>query len=265
MSAGLSDDRALLEAAAREAGALALGLRKKRLRIQNKPGGSPVTNADLAVDALLAERLRTARSNYGWLSEETADGPARLSTRRQFVVDPIDGTVAYMKGMPWFTVALAVIESGAPVAAAIYAPALDEMFTASAGDGATLNGTPIEAAATCDIGGCNMLGDLRAFQATHWGQPWPDMNVQRRNSIAYRMALVAAGEFDAAVALSRKHDWDVAAGALIATEAGALCTDHQGMAYRFNERDPWQTSLVCAAPALHPLLIARTAAIDLPA
>ena len=258
------DDAALLEAAAREAGGLALKLRKRRLTIENKPGGSPVTNADLAVDALLTERLRGARPEYGWLSEETADDPARLSTARQFVVDPIDGTVAYMKGMPWFTVALAVIEGGAPVAAAIYAPALDEMFVARAGGGTTLNGVKAEAAVTCDVGGCNMLGDLRAFQSADWSEPWPDMNVQKRNSIAYRMALVAAGEFDAAVALSRKHDWDVAAGALIATEAGALCTDHKGRPYRFNKPDPWQPALVCAAPALHPSLIRRTAAIDLP-
>jgi len=260
-----AEDAALLEAAAREAGALALKLRKRRLQVQNKPGGSPVTNADLAVDALLTERLRGARPDYGWLSEETADDPARLSTGRQFIVDPIDGTVAYMKGMPWFTVALAVIEGGEPVVAAVYAPALDAMFVASAGAGTTLNGDQARAAVTCDISGCNMLGDLRAFQHPHWSEPWPDMNVQKRNSIAYRMALVASGEFDAAVALSRKHDWDVAAGALIASEAGATVTDHTGAPYRFNKPDPWQASLLCAAPALHPLLLARTAAIDLPA
>lgn len=262
---GFAEDARLLEAAAREAGALALELRKGRLQVQTKPGGSPVTNADLAVDALLTERLRGARPDYGWLSEETADDPARLATRRQFIVDPIDGTVAYLKGMPWFTVALAVIEDGRPTAAAIYAPALNEMFIASVGGGTTVNGAKAEAAATCDIGGCNMLGDLRAFQTPHWPDPWPDMNVQKRNSIAYRMALVASGEFDAAVALNRKYDWDVAAGALIVTEAGAIVTDHLGASYRFNKPDPWQASLVCAAPALHPLLLARTAAIDLAA
>lgn len=260
-----AEDALLLERAAREAGALALKLRKRRLKISNKPGGSPVTDADLAVDARLTELLRDARPEYGWLSEETADDPARLSTPRQFIIDPIDGTVAYMKGMPWFTVALAVIEAGKPVAAAIYAPALDEMFVASAGAGTTVNGVRAEAAVTCDVGGCNMLGDLRAFQGQQWKTPWPDMNVQKRNSIAYRMALVASGEFDAAVGVSRKWDWDVAAGALIATEAGALCTDHKGRSYVFNKPEPWQPSLVCAAPALHPLIIERTAPIDLPA
>lgn len=260
-----ADDARLLEGAAREAGALALRMREAGLKVRNKPGGSPVTDADLAVDAMLAERLRGARPDYGWLSEETADDRGRLSTERQFIVDPIDGTVAFMKGMPWFTVALAVIEDGQPVAAAIYAPALDEMFLASAGGGTTVNGATATAAATCDVGGCNMLGDLRAFQHPSWEVPWPEMNVQKRNSIAYRMALVAAGEFDAAVALSRKWDWDVAAGALIATEAGAVVSDHEGRPYLFNKPRPYQASLVCAAPQLHPLILNRTRGAQIPA
>lgn len=258
-------DLALLESAARDAGALALKLRLGRLSIRNKAGGSPVTNADLAVDALLTQQLRDARPDYGWLSEETADDPARLSTRRQFVVDPIDGTAAYMKGLPWFTVALAVVENGKPVAAAIFAPELGDMYLARLGGGATRNGEPARVSARGGLAGCRMLGDVRTFEQRRWAEPWPPMDVQKRSSIALRMALVAAGAFDAALALNIKHDWDVAAGALVATEAGARVTDHQGRPYRFNRPDPWQPSLVCAGPTLHALLIARTAEVDLAA
>ncbi len=258
-------DVALLEEAAREAGALALRLRRGRLSIRNKAGGSPVTNADLAVDALLTERLRGARPDYGWLSEETADDSARLTTRRQFVVDPIDGTAAYMKGLPWFTVALAVVENGRPVSAAILAPELDDMYLARRGGGATLDGAPIQTSGREALDGCAILGDIRTFEPRRWAEPWPRMDVQKRSSIALRMALVAAGAFDAAVALNIKHDWDVAAGALVAGEAGARVTDHTGRPYRFNRPDPWQPSLVCAGPALHAQLIARTAEVELAA
>ncbi|HYE42360.1 MAG TPA: inositol monophosphatase family protein, partial [Caulobacteraceae bacterium] len=109
-----------------------------------------------------------------------------------------------------------------------------------------------------------MLADAALFDRSKWADPWPVMRFDKRNSIAYRMALVGAGAFDAAMALSPKWDWDVCAGELIAEEAGARCTDHRGRPYRFNKPDPRQPSLVCAAPALHPLILRRCAPISLP-
>ena len=259
----MSPDLNLLRDAARAAGALALERRRRGLKITAKPGGSPVTDADLAVDALLRETLTAARPDYGWLSEETADSPERLDRSRIFVVDPIDGTIAFMKNRPWWTVALAVIEDGRPVAAVVHAPALHETFEAAAGAGARLNGQPITASDITSLDDASVLADARLLEGPQWPEPWPAMRFERRNSIAYRMALVAAGAFDAAIALTPKWDWDVAAGALIAEEAGARVSDHHGGAWRFNRPDPRQASLVCAAPALHPLIVRRCAPIPL--
>ena len=122
----LCADLDLIRQAALDAGALAVAERARGLSTRNKAGGSPVTSGDLKVDAMLRERLLGARPDYGWLSEETADSPERLEKRRIFVVDPVDGTVAYMKGKPWWCTPIAVIEDGRPVAAVIHAPALGE-------------------------------------------------------------------------------------------------------------------------------------------
>lgn len=259
----MSPDLALLVEAAREAGELALTRRRQGLKITRKPGGSPVTDADLAVDALLGERLRAARPDYGWLSEETADDAGRLSRPRIFIVDPIDGTAAYMKHKPWWTVALCVAEHGLPIAAVVHAPVVGETYAAAAGQGATLNGAPIAASAVDRLADAAVLASAAQFQGPEWTTPWPQMRLETRNSIAYRMALVGAGAFDAALALTPKWDWDVAAGALIACEAGAITSDHHGRPYRFNRPTPRQGSLVCAAPALHPLIIERCAPIPL--
>lgn len=257
-------DVQLLSEAARDAGALALSLREQGLKIWSKGDAGPVTDADIAVNDLLMARLRGARPDYGWLSEETADGPERLSKSRVFVVDPIDGTVAFMKGKPWWTVALAVIEDGIPTAAVVYAPALNESFEAVAGGGATLNGAVIQASDASTLDDAAMLADASLFDRPIWPDPWPVMRFDKRNSIAYRMALIAAGAFDAAMALSPKWDWDVCAGSLIATEAGAKVSDHRGRPYHFNRPDPRQAALVCSASALHPLILKRCAPIHLP-
>lgn len=256
-------DLDLIREAALAAGDLALSEREQGLKIWSKSGGSPVTSADLAVDQLLRDRLLTARPDYGWLSEETADSADRLSKRRIFVVDPIDGTVAYMKDKPWWCVPIAVVEDGRPVAAVIHAPMLNETFVATLGGGATLNGRSVTASDTTDLDDASVLADARLMEGPHWPEPWPAMRYEKRNALAYRMALVAAGAFDAAIALTPKWDWDVCAGALIAEEAGAKVSDHHGGQWRFNQPDPRQTSLICSAPALHPLIVRRTAPIPL--
>lgn len=256
-------DLALIRDAALAAGELALAEREAGLKTWSKPGGSPVTSADMAVDRALKDVLLSAQSDYGWLSEETEDNADRLSRRRIFVVDPIDGTVAYLKGKPWWCIPIAVVEDGRPVAAVIHAPALNETFCATLGGGATLNGQPITASDTDDLDDASVLADARLMEGPHWNEPWPPMRYEKRNAIAYRMALVAAGAFDAAIALTPKWDWDICAGALIAQEAGAIVSDHHGQPWRFNQGDPRQNSLICSAPALHPLIVRRTAPIPL--
>jgi myo-inositol-1(or 4)-monophosphatase len=256
-------DLDLIVAAAVEAGNLAVRLRDEGLTVEIKPDKTQVTNADFATDALLTQRLRTARPDYGWLSEETADNADRLSNRRLFVVDPIDGTRAFIRDRPWWSVSIAVVEDGLPIAGVVFAPDVEETYTAIAGQGAFMNGAPIHAS-DCDlIEGCGMIGDERMFSHPAWPQPWPSMRIEARNSTAYRMCLVAAGTFDAAIAIVAKSDWDLAAADLIAREAGAYCGDHLGRPFAYNQATPSQPSLVCAAPRLAPLILNRVGHIAL--
>jgi myo-inositol-1(or 4)-monophosphatase len=258
-----SSDLELLVAAAREAGAVALKRRNASLEIERKADGSPVTSADLEIDRLLHNGLIGARPDYGWLSEESADSPDRLQAERVFVIDPIDGTRAYIRGQPWFAVSLAVVENGRPIAGVVFAPALDALYAAAIGAASTLNGDAIGASRTARLEGAAMLGEERAFKHPAWREPWPAMRIEQRNALALRMALVAAGTFDAAVTLSPKHEWDIAAGTLIAHQAGAVACDHKGDPFVFNSPAALCPSLVCAAPLLAPLILERTRPIDL--
>ena len=257
-------DLALICEAARAVGETALQLQSEGLRVWSKDNRTPVTNADIEVDGLLKAMLLQAKPEYGWLSEETADDPARLDRKRLFVVDPIDGTAAFMNYKPWWAVSIAVVEDGQPIAAVVHAPELDETFTAEAGRGAHLNGQPIQASTTAELPQSGMLGDPKMFAHPSWRRPWPDMRIETRNSIAYRLCLVADGRFDAALALSSKSEWDLAAADLIRAEAGAVLTDHKGRTFSYNKPVPLMPSLICAAPAMHPLILERVAHIDLP-
>jgi myo-inositol-1(or 4)-monophosphatase len=258
-----SADTALLIEAGRAAGALLLEWLEKGAKVWNK-GGTPVTEADHASNALLAERLRGARPGYGWLSEETLDDPARLAMKRVFIVDPLDGTVSFIKRKDDFTVALAVVEDGRPVSAVVFNPVRDEMYAASLNGGATLNGAALQVKAPSQIEGCRMIAAKDMFQHPAWPQKWPAMDFMKIGSIAYRLALVAADKGDATVALSTKCDWDIAAGELIAAEAGAQVTAHDGGQFRYNQTSTNQRSLLAAPQPLYDALSARLAPIKLP-
>jgi myo-inositol-1(or 4)-monophosphatase len=253
----MSADLQLLKDVVREAGARAIALREAGLSIEHKPGGSPVTNADHDIDAFLKERLRAARPDYGWLSEETPDNPERLAKSTLFLCDPIDGTSAFMKGKEAWSICAAVVANGRPVAGVVFAPSVNEFYEAEAGEGARLNGAPIRVTDRVQLEGCAMLGDAKMFAHPAWPEQWPPMHIETRNSIAYRMALVAAGRFDAVLAPSPKHDWDLAAGDLIVTEAGGLVTDHKGRSFVYNRPNPQQRALVCSGAGLHSLLLQR--------
>ena len=260
----LSADLVLIREAARQAGELAVALRQAGLSTETKADGTPVSNADIAVDDLLRSMLTAARPGYGWLSEETADDPARLQCSRVFVVDPIDGTRAFVKDRPWWAVSIAIVEGDRPIAGVIYAPDVEETYHAVAGEGAWRNGAVIKPSETASVEDCMMLADAPMFRHPAWPEPWPPMQVASRNSVAYRLCLVASGDFDAALALSSKSEWDLAAADLIATEAGCLVTNHKGEAFRYNQVAPKARSLVCAGPALHRLILDRVSPINLP-
>lgn len=264
----MPDDLALIVAAARDAGEIARHYFGGRYKQWDKGKGQPVTEADLAIDRFLSDTLAAARPDYGWLSEESVDNPARLAAQRIFIVDPIDGTIAFLKGRPHFTIAIAVIEDGRPTVATVYNPITEECFAATAGAGATLNGAPVRVSACDAVAGCRMLAAKSLFEHPGWLRlpvgAWPPMRIEQRNSIAYRLALVGAGQFDATLALSSKHDWDLAAGDLIVHEAGGCVSDHRGRLLRYNGPQPIQRSLVAAGPQLHALLLDRVRHVQLP-
>ena len=253
----LAADLALALEAATEAGAVAMRYFGTEMDVRDKSPNNPVSDADLAIDALLKERLLANRPSYGWLSEETADDQSRQSARFCWVVDPIDGTRAFIKAKPHFSVCIGLLADSEPVLGVVFNPATGEMFEAALGGGARLNGVAIAPSEVDRLEGCAMLGDPGMFRHPAWPRPWPDMDVVSRNSIAYRMCLVAAGQYDGAIALSAKSDWDLAAAAVIVAEAGALATTHEGAAFVYNQPVPVQKSLVVAGKPLHPLLIAR--------
>ncbi|HVV64155.1 MAG TPA: 3'(2'),5'-bisphosphate nucleotidase CysQ [Rhizomicrobium sp.] len=261
-------DRALLESAVREAGDIARRYYGGAYRRWSKERGSPVTEADLAIDAFLKQRLCAARPSYGWLSEESEDDGSRLTAQTIFAVDPIDGTVAFLKNRPHFTICAAVVHRRRPVAGAVYNPIAEECFTAHTGGGAFLNGAPIRVSARAELEGCSMLADKAMLTHPAWNappnRPWPEMRIETRNSIAYRLSLVAKGEFDAMMALSAKRDWDLAAGDIVLSEAGGMASAHDGAELMYNGADAIQPSIVGAGPKLHAALIARVGHIALP-
>jgi myo-inositol-1(or 4)-monophosphatase len=250
-------DLDLLEQNVREAGAIAREIFAGHCKTWAKTDGSPVTEADLAVNKYLTERLRGARPDYAWLSEESEDDRSRFSARRIFVVDPIDGTLAFVKRKPHFTISVAVVEGDRPETACVYNPITDECWTAAAGEGAHLNGTRIRVTAKDTLDGCNILASKKTLNDPRWNAPWPEMHVENPNSIAYRVALVADGRFDAGLTMAALHDWDLAGCDLIVGEAGGLLTTIEGDALFYNRVSAIQPSALAAGPKLHAVLVSR--------
>ncbi len=259
----LDADIALLNAAVREAGALALRYFRTDLAVWQKAGDTPVSEADIAVDRLLRQRLCGERPDYGWLSEETEDDSARLACERVWVVDPIDGTRAFLEGVPHFCHAAALVENGTPVLAVLFNPVEDRFYEAVANKGARLNGALIRVSHRQQIAGCRMAAFGPMFKHPAWPQPWPEMEIIQRDSVAWRLALVASGDADASMGLNTKNDWDLAAADLMVREAGGVMTAHDGKTLSFNNPVPQQPSFMAAGPSLHAALLARTVDIKL--
>jgi myo-inositol-1(or 4)-monophosphatase len=256
-------DLALLAEAARAAGRIALSFFRKSPEIWEKHADAgPVTEADYAVDRMLRDTLTGARPGYGWLSEETEDGPARLARPRSFIVDPIDGTRAFIAGEPSWAHSLAVVEAGQATAGVVYLPVPDLLYAATLGGGATLNGQPIRASGRTEETGATVLAGKTAFHPDLWPGGLPQIERKFRPSLAWRLALVGEGRFDAMLTLRPAWEWDIAAGALIAAEAGARVTDRHGGPLRFNSPHPQTAGVIAAAPALHAAFLARLAPAD---
>ena len=251
-------DLALLTHAARAAGGIAMKFWRQTPQVWEKPDGTgPVTEADLAVNAMLADTLRNARPDYGWLSEEDEDTAARRSTQKQFIIDPIDGTRAFMAGEETFAHSLAVSENGVVVAGVVYLPALDRLYTATATGLALKDGEPIRASTQANVEGATLLTTPPNLAPDHWPGGVPAVKRSFRTSLAYRLCLVAEGRHDGMLTLRDAWEWDIAAGALIAARAGATVTDRQNRPLIFNTQDAKRPGVLAAAPGLHAGLMSR--------
>ncbi len=253
----LTQDFDLLREAARAAAALAMSYWGRPLRHDRKSDGSTVTEADMAVDEMLAARLKEARPAYGWLSEESPEHTARLAASRVWVVDPIDGTRDFLRGGRDWTIALALVEDGAPVLSSVINPVHEEIFEAQAGKGAWLNGHRIHVSSQDRLAGARVAIGRAGFTKGAWRKPWPEASLVPANSTLYRMALIASGRADASFALNPKWEWDIAAGALLVTEAGGVITAASGAPLKFNSKEAQTQGFVAATPDLHPALIAH--------
>jgi myo-inositol-1(or 4)-monophosphatase len=243
-----------LEAAVAEAGKLALSMLNKGVKTWKKEFDSPVTDADIAVDALLRERLHSVAPAYGWQSEESPE-QIEGSHRRRWVIDPIDGTRSFIKKLPDWSIAAALVERGRPVVAVVHAPMTDEMFVAVAGGGASRNGMPIAASSTSSLSAARLTGPRSTLDALLEGGLRFEA-VPRIHSLALRFARVASGELDVALASERSRDWDLAAADLLVHEAGGLLSTDAGTRLVYDHPDMEHPPLVAAGSALHPIVIA---------
>lgn len=257
----LADAARTLDLVAAEAGELALRWfrlgEKTSARTDYKHGGSPVTEADLAVDAFLAERLRARFPDAAWLSEETADSDERLARETVIVVDPIDGTRAFADGDARWSVSIALVRAGRPIVGAIAAPAAGERYVAFADGGAWRNGEPLRIAPPATLAGGRLAGPQPSTGKVARAL---EMNVVPRiPSLALRFAMVAEGALEGALSSANSHDWDIAAADLILHEAGGLLAGLDGAQPRYNRRDLRHGPLAAAATAAHPELLAAFA------
>ncbi|PZX16525.1 myo-inositol-1(or 4)-monophosphatase [Palleronia aestuarii] len=248
-------DLPLLIDAARAAGQIAMLHWRADPKTWKKSDDSPVSAADLDVDAALRDALCGARPRYGWLSEESPDDGTRLGAEHCFIVDPIDGTRAYLDGQVDWGLSLAVAEGGQITAGVVHMPAKDLTYTAAIDEGAFLNGEQIGATSATSTRDATLLTSKATYASANWKEGVPHFSRKFRPSMAYRMALVGEGRYDAMMTLKLAWEWDIAAGSLIAAEAGAIVTDRRGGPLRFNS-ETRRTNGVLAAPAgLHAAIL----------
>ena len=245
-----------LEAAVREAGEIARVTSQRKFdRWTKGKDRSPVSEADIAVNDFLRERLAQLLPGAGWLSEETEDDPAARDMRHTWVVDPIDGTRAFIMGRPDWTISVALVEEGRPVLAALYAPVTEEMFLALQGAGSTCNGAPVRVPDGTDLTGVKAAGPKRMLERLEKAEPTA-LPQPKVHSLALRLTRVATGELDLAFASGGSHDWDLAAADLLVHEAGGVLTDLAGRSLSFNRPHLTHGPLVAAGPARHKALLA---------
>jgi myo-inositol-1(or 4)-monophosphatase len=251
-------DKALEAAkqAAYRAGAAILSYYQSPYDVRYKSIDNPVTTADLAANRILQDVLLGAFPDAGWLSEESADSPARLQREYTWVIDPIDGTKEFMQGIDEFAVVVALVIEEQVAVAVTHNPVRCEMMYASRGQGAFCNGSPIRVSTTACLQQAVVLSSRSETARGEWERFQEIFTVRPTGSVAYKLAQVARGKGDMTFSLVPKNEWDICAGTLLVTEAGGRVSDLSGAPFRFNQPDPLRSGIVTTNRFLHDPVLA---------
>jgi myo-inositol-1(or 4)-monophosphatase len=244
------------ERAGREAGAIIRQFYERGVDVGYKDAerDNPVTEADTQADACIKRIVREAFPEDGWLSEETRDSHERLSRRRCWIVDPLDGTKEFVQHIPELCVCIALVEDGSPIVGISFNPITDEMFSGARGRGLTLNGAPSHTSSTADLRQARILASRSEDKRGEWDPFKPHMRVELTGSVAFKLALIAAGRADGTFSLTPKHEWDVCAGAALIEAGGGRITDCYGEPLRFNREKPLLPGIIATnAPLFDPV------------
>lgn len=254
--AGLERELAIARKAALAAGKILLRYYERgSYKVGSKGYDNPVTSADLEADRTIKRMLTRSFPDYGWLSEETADTDDRLGRRRVWIVDPLDGTKEFIRGIPEFCVAIALVERGVPILGITHNPVKDEMFWAARGMGCHLNDEIVRVTRTRALKRATVLASRSETARGEWQVYHGTLKVSPTGSVAYKLALVAGGKADATFSRTPKNEWDIAAGAALVTEAGGMMTDIKGRPMRFNQKRTVRSGMIASNGLLHEALV----------
>jgi myo-inositol-1(or 4)-monophosphatase len=238
------------EEAARAAGAIIRELYERTVDVREKSRDNPVTEADLRANERIRGMIDREFPQDGWLSEETADSGDRLRRRRVWIVDPLDGTKEFIQHIPELCVCIALVEEGVPIIGVSFNPIRNELFAAARGDRLRLNGAPAHVSDVADLSRARVLASRSEEKRGEWDPFKPLMRVELTGSVAYKLALIAAGRADATFSLTPKNEWDVCAGAMLIEAGGGVMTDSAGRPLRFNRPDPKLPGIIASNRAL---------------
>jgi myo-inositol-1(or 4)-monophosphatase len=236
--------------AAKNGGAIVAKYYKGDYQVHEKAPDNPLTVADTEADAAIKKTCLGAFPDDGWLSEETKDSPERLKKSRVWIVDPLDGTKEFTQHIPEFCVCVALVVDGVVQVGVSYNPATEKLFAARRGAGTTLNGARVRCTPKTDVGCAVVLASRSEDKRGEWDAYRPYMDVKLTGSVAYKFALIAAGEADATFSLTPKNEWDICAGTMLVEEAGGVVTDRYGRPLTFNNQKTLLPGLIAAGTGL---------------
>jgi len=224
--------------------------------VREKEHDSPVTEADVQANDNIRAVIRAAFPDDGWLSEETRDSQDRLRRQRVWVVDPLDGTKEFIRRIPEFCVCIGLVDAGVPILGVSYNPVREELFAGEHGSGVTLNGAPVHVSDASDLATARVLVSRSETERGEWDAFRTELQLELTGSVAYKLALIAAGQGDATFSLTPKNEWDICAGAALIAAAGGRITDRHGKPLRFNQPDTRLPGIIACNAHLYAPIVA---------